>query len=66
MARQVAANYRRRVARDAQWLRDVLPVWLVIGVGVLVVGAYGLSVFLPLADLLERFGQGGYSIRAGR
>ena len=63
MAAHIADTYRRRVARDSQWLRDFLPLWLVVGVGVFVVGAYAVSVFLPFTELMEHLGAAPQSLR---
>lgn len=53
MARHVAETHRRRAAREIQWLRDYLPIWLVLAIGVAVVFVYGLALFLPYSQLLE-------------
>ncbi len=53
VARHVADTYRRRTLREAQWLRDAFPMWLVVGVGGLLVGLFGVMLFMPYAELLE-------------
>jgi len=53
MARHIAETNRRRAARDAQWLRDYLPMWLVLGIGGTVLLIYSLGLFLPYSQLLE-------------
>jgi type II secretory pathway component PulF len=53
MARQVALTHRERAARSIEWLRDVLPIWLLVGVGVLVVLTYALVLVVPFSRLLE-------------
>jgi type II secretory pathway component PulF len=63
LARHCADTYRRRVARETQWLRDFLPIWLIAVVGGLVVFAYALSIFLPLTELLERLSHTGSNLR---
>ena len=53
VSRHVADTYRRRIVRDSRWLRDVLPMWLVVIVGGGVVALFGLTTFLPFSQLLE-------------
>jgi general secretion pathway protein F len=53
VSRHVADTYRRRTVREAQWLRDALPMWLVVGVGGLLVGLFGLMLFMPFSQLME-------------
>ena len=53
MARHMADTCRLRIARDSQWLRDYLPMWLTVAVGSLVVAGYALTIFLPLSALME-------------
>ncbi len=53
MARHTADTYRREILRDAQWLRDYLPMWLVVLVGGSVVALYGITLFLPFTQLIE-------------
>jgi general secretion pathway protein F len=53
MARQSAERYRVRVARDVQWLRDWLPVWLILIVGSAIALVYCLAFFVPFTNLLE-------------
>jgi general secretion pathway protein F len=62
MAHHISDTYRRRVARASLWLRDFLPLWLIVAVGVLVVGAYALSIFLPYSELMSRLGAAGQSL----
>jgi general secretion pathway protein F len=64
MARHVADTYRRRALRDSQWLRDYLPMWLIIFVGGLVAGLYALMLFVPFTQLMEALsGPTGQSMR---
>jgi general secretion pathway protein F len=53
MARQAAEMYRTRVVRDAQWLRDWLPTWLILIVGSTIGLIYCLTFFVPFTNLLE-------------
>ncbi len=53
MARHVADTYRRRIVRDAAWLRDYLPMWLTVVVGGSLVALFGVTLFLPFSQLLE-------------
>ncbi len=52
-ARHLAGTCRRQIARDSQWLRDYLPMWLTVAVGSLVVAGYALTIFLPFSALME-------------
>ena len=63
LARHCADTYRRRIARETQWLRDFLPIWLIAVVGGLVVLAYALSIFVPFTRLLEDLGNVGPTLR---
>jgi general secretion pathway protein F len=64
MARQVALTHRERAARSIEWLRDALPIWLLVGVGILVVLTYALVLFVPFSRLLEVLSHGaGRSLR---
>jgi general secretion pathway protein F len=56
LARHVADTYRRGIARDARWLRDHLPMWLVVLVGGSIVLLFGLTMLVPFANLLEALG----------
>lgn len=58
MARQIALTHRERAARSIEWLRDALPVWLLVGVGFLVVLVYALVLFVPFSRLLEVLSHG--------
>ena len=53
LARHVGQSYRRAISRDLDWLRIFLPIWLIVVVGGIVVGIYGLTFFLPYSQLLE-------------
>jgi type II secretory pathway component PulF len=67
ISRQAAETYRVRVARDIQWLRDWLPVWLILTVGSTVALVYCLTFFVPFSQLLETLsGSVGSSIRIGK
>jgi general secretion pathway protein F len=63
LARHCADTYRRRIARETQWLRDFLPIWLIAVVGGVVVLAYALSIFVPFTRLLEDLGNVGPTLR---
>jgi general secretion pathway protein F len=64
VARHVADTYRRRVARDAHWLREYLPVWLVVIVGGGLVAWLGVATFLPFSQLMQDLGENfGNSLR---
>lgn len=64
MAGHVADTYRRRTLREAQWLRDYLPMWLIIIVGGALVALYGITLFLPFSQLMETLsGPVGQSLR---
>jgi hypothetical protein len=53
--------------REAQWLRDSLPMWLVVVIGGSLVGLYGLMFFLPYTQLMETLsGLVGHSTRIQR
>jgi type II secretory pathway component PulF len=56
MARQVAGAERDRVERDVQWLRDWLPVWMILIVGSLVGLIYCLSFFVPFSQFMQSLG----------
>lgn len=58
MARHVAETHRRKTASDVQWLRDYLPIWLMLLVGGLVALLYCLTLFLPLTQLMEALSGG--------
>ncbi|HEX3726641.1 MAG TPA: type II secretion system F family protein [Pirellulales bacterium] len=66
MAAHIADTYRRRIARDSQWLRETLPILLVMGVGAVVVLAYALAIYLPFIELMDRLATPGTFLRAGR
>lgn len=53
LARHVGQSYRRAISRDLDWLRIFLPIWLIVLVGGIVVGVYGVTFFLPYSQLLE-------------
>jgi len=53
LARHVGQSYRRTILRDLDWLRIFLPIWLIVLVGGIVVGVYGVTFFLPYSQLLE-------------
>ncbi len=57
VARHVADTYRRRVARDTRWLRDYLPMWLIVVVGGGLVVVLGIAVFLPFSQLMQALGE---------
>jgi general secretion pathway protein F len=57
VARHVADTHRRRVVRQARWLRDYLPMWLVLAVGGGIVTLLGLMTFLPFSELMVHFGE---------
>lgn len=51
--RQVAALYRRRAEHQAEWMKVVLPVAIVLIVGGGAVLLYALTLFVPLTGLLR-------------
>jgi general secretion pathway protein F len=57
MARHVADTYRRRVLRESQWLRDFLPMWLIVVAGGGMVALYGVTTFLPFTQLMEHLAE---------
>jgi general secretion pathway protein F len=57
LARHVAETYRRRVAQQSLWLREYLPLWLVVFVGGSLVALLALATFLPFTDLMHSLGQ---------
>ncbi len=57
VARHVADTHRRRVLRESRWLRDYLPMWLVLAIGGGIVALLGLLTFLPFTELMVHFGQ---------
>ena len=50
---QVAETDRRQVAMRAALLRNVLPAFMMLGVGFVAVGFFIFSMMLPLVKLLE-------------
>jgi type II secretory pathway component PulF len=67
MARQSAETYRTRVERDAQWLRDWLPVWMVLIVGSTIGVVYCLTFFVPFSQLMQSLSESvGNSMKFGR
>lgn len=66
MARQAADTYRMRVTRDVAWLRDWLPMWLILVVGSAVGLVYCLTFFVPFSQLMQALGGStGTSMRIG-
>jgi general secretion pathway protein F len=57
MARQAADTYRLRVARDVGWLRDWMPMWLILIVGSTVGLVYCLTFFVPFSQLMQALGE---------
>jgi type II secretory pathway component PulF len=57
LARHVADTYRRQVAQQSLWLREQLPLWLVIFIGGSLVVLLALATFLPFTDLMQALGQ---------
>ena len=53
-----AEIYRERALRRSQWLRVYLPVLLTVAVGGTATLLYALTVFVPMADLLEKLAGG--------
>jgi general secretion pathway protein F len=53
VARHVADTYRRRIVRHARWLRDYLPMWLVVIVGGGLVTLLAMLTFLPFTELMQ-------------
>lgn len=54
--RQVAEVMRQRAASQSDWLRILLPTFLVVGIGGTAVLAYALAVFVPMSQLLKALG----------
>ena len=54
--RQVAEVLRQRAASESDWLRIMLPMALVVGVGGTAVLLYGVAVFGPMSQLLRALG----------
>jgi type II secretory pathway component PulF len=50
--RQAAQVYRRQAEVRASMLRSVLPPFVVLGTGAILVGFFALSMFMPLIQLL--------------
>lgn len=64
LSRHVADTYRRRVASQSRWLRESLPIWLVIVIGGGLVALLAVTTFLPFAQMMQAFGEStGESIR---
>jgi type II secretory pathway component PulF len=64
MARHVADTNRRLSLHEAQWLRDFLPIWLIVIVGGSLVALAGVLLFLPFSQLMETLsGPVGNSMR---
>jgi general secretion pathway protein F len=57
LARHAAENGRSRVEQDIAWLRDWLPVWLIVTVGSVIGVVYCLTFFVPFSQLMQAFGQ---------
>ncbi len=53
MARHIADVHRRRIARDAQWVRDYLPIGLTAAVGGCLVLLFSLATFVPFTHIME-------------
>lgn len=60
---RLAANFRRRSLRRSDWLRYYLPIILTIVIGGSAALLFGLSLFMPLAELLERLAHDGIGAR---
>ncbi len=54
--RQVADVLRQRAASQSDWLRIMLPTFLVVFIGGTAVLAYALAVFVPMSQLLHALG----------
>ncbi len=64
LARHVAGNGRRRVEQDIAWLRDWLPVGLIVTIGTAIGVVYCLTFFVPFSQLMQAFGESmGTSMR---
>lgn len=57
LARHVADTYRRKVTQQSLWLREYLPLWLVVFVGGSLVALLAIATFLPFTDLMHGLGQ---------
>jgi general secretion pathway protein F len=51
--RQVGQVYRRRAVVRAEWIKIVLPIAITVGIGGGAALIYGLTLFLPLSDLIR-------------
>ena len=64
IARHAADTYRRRALRDVQWLRDFLPIWLLLAIGATVATVYCCTLFIPFSQLMQALsGPTGESLR---
>jgi general secretion pathway protein F len=57
MVRGAAENDRRRVERDITWLRDWLPVWLIITLGAAIGVVYCLTFLIPFSQMIQALGE---------
>ena len=57
LARHVAGNGRRRVEQDIAWLRDWLPVGLIVTIGTAIGVVYCLTFFVPFSHLMQAFSE---------
>jgi type II secretory pathway component PulF len=57
VARHVADTYRRRIVRESSWLRDYLPMWLVVVVGGGLVALLAILTFLPFSELMQHLSE---------
>lgn len=53
LSRHVADTYRRRMASQSRWLRDYLPMWLVILIGGSLVALVATTTFLPFSEMMQ-------------
>lgn len=64
LARHVAENDRRRVEQEIAWLRDWLPIWLIVTIGTAIGVVYCLTFFVPFSQLMQVFSEStGASMR---
>ncbi len=67
LTRQTAEHDRLRALREVQWLRDWLPVWLILVLGTTIGVVYCLTFFVPFTELMEAFARPlTNSMRIGR
>ncbi len=67
LTHQTAEHERLRALRDVQWLRDWLPLWLILVLGSTIGVIYCLTFFVPFTELMGAFARPlDRSMRIGR